>query len=30
MALLTTESRCECKADEPCTCGRRVLIDFKK
>ena len=30
MGLLSTQSRCECKDDEPCTCGKRVLTNFKQ
>ncbi len=30
MGLLSTQSRCECKDDEPCTCSKRVLVNYKQ
>ena len=29
MALLTSLSRCECDPDKDCTCGKRVIPDYK-
>ena len=29
MGVLTSLSRCECNPDEDCTCGKRVLMDYK-